>query len=260
MQDKLCGIYCIENTINHKKYIGMSRNIKRRWSEHKTELNTHTHANNYLQSAWEKYGQANFKFYVIESCDESKLSERECYYIQTHHTLSHENGYNLTTGGENTSIGKPIICLNTGKIYNYVHEAANDSGVTSITMITWCRQKQGFMYLDEYNVLSQNEKDYWTNYNWKECIHNKLSQAHSRENLSEETLQKLSKATSGDKNPRALKVYCPQLDEIFDCIKYAADKYGINRGSISQCIKGKLKSAGKHPVTGEKLTWVLIEK
>ena len=53
-------------------------------------------------------------------------------------------------------------------------------------------------------------------------------------------------------------VYCPQLDETFDYIKQATEKYDINRGSISQCIKGKLKSAGIHPVTGEKLTWIKI--
>ena len=55
-------------------------------------------------------------------------------------------------------------------------------------------------------------------------------------------------------------MYCPQLNETFDCIKYASDKYGVNRGSITSCIKGRLKSAGKHPITGEKLTWELIEK
>ena len=54
MQDKICGIYCIENRINNKKYIGMSRDIKNRWSEHKAELNTHTHVNQYLQSSWDK--------------------------------------------------------------------------------------------------------------------------------------------------------------------------------------------------------------
>ena len=42
--------------------------------------------------------------------------------------------------------------------------------------------------------------------------------------------------------------------------RYATANYGINKGSISSCIKGKLKSAGKHPITGERLTWELIEK
>ena len=57
-----------------------------------------------------------------------------------------------------------------------------------------------------------------------------------------------------------MKVYCPQLDETFDYMTYATEKYGINKGSISSCIKGKLKSAGKHLITGERLTWGLIEK
>lgn len=260
MKEKLCGIYCIENILNKRKYIGMSRDIKRRWSEHKTELNSNTHANQYLQSAWNKYGKSKFKFYIIELCSEENLSERECYYIGFYKTLAHENGYNLTTGGENMSTGKAVICLKDGTIYNFVREAADSIGVSSITMITWCRQKHNYMYLCEYESLSQNERDYWTRFDWEKFDHEKLSKAHSRENLSKEALEKKRMATSGQNNPRALKVYCPQLNEVFDCIKYASDKYGVNRGSISQCIKGKLKSAGKHPVTGEKLTWELIEK
>lgn len=260
MQNKLCGIYCIENTLNNRKYIGMSRDIKRRWYEHKSELNNHTHVNQYLQSSWDKYRETAFKFYVIELCDEDKLSERERHYIQFYNTLSHENGYNLTTGGENTSIGKAVICLKNEKIFAFVNEAAKDAGVVSVTMITWCNQKHNYMYLDEYKLLTPDEKDYWKNYDWDEFDHKKLSKAHSRENLSKETIEKLSKASSGSNNARALKVYCPQLDEEFECIKYASDKYGVNRGSITSCIKGRLKSAGKHPITGERLTWELIEK
>ena len=174
MQEKLCGIYCIKNTLNNKKYIGMSRDIKRRWSEHRTELNSHTHVNQYLQSAWDKYGKSNFKFYVIELCEEEKLSERECYYIQLYKSLSHENGYNLTTGGENTSIGKSVIYLKDGTIYNYVNEAAQEANVQSVTMISWCRKKHNYMYLDEYNTLSKTEKEYWKNFNWEEFDHQKL--------------------------------------------------------------------------------------
>ena len=259
MHEKLCGIYCIENIVNNKKYIGMSRNIKRRWSEHKSHLNSNIHVNKYLQSAWNKYGENNFKFYIIETCNEDKLGERECYYIQFYHTLSHENGYNLTVGGENTSIGKPVINIKNNNVYKFVYEAATEAGISTITMINWCRQKQNYMYLSEYNSLTEEEQEYWKNYNWEENIHLKLSKAHSRENMSEETLNKYKEITSGENNPRAIKVYCPQLNEFFNCIKYAADKYKVNRGSISQCLKGKLKSAGKHPITGEKLTWEIVE-
>lgn len=259
-EQKLCGIYCIENIESKKKYIGLSRDIKRRWTEHKSELKSNKHPNSYLQSAWNKYGESNFTFYIIELCNSEKLSDRECYYIQLHKTLAHENGYNLTTGGENTSIGRPVIHLKNGTIYNLVQDAANSADVTSITMVSWCKQKHNYMYLDEYELLSQEEKDYWSNFDWEKYDHQKLSNAHSRENLSEETVKKVSESTSGEKNPRALKVYCPQLDETFNCIKYAAEKYGINKGSISSCIKGRLKSAGKHPGTGEKLTWELVKE
>lgn len=260
MQDKLCGVYCIENTVNNRKYIGISRDIKRRWLEHKSELDNHSHNNQYLQASWDKYGKEKFNFYIIELCAEALLSEREQFYIKSYRSMSHENGYNLTVGGENMSVGKAVISLKDGVIYNFVNEAANAAGVASITMTSWCRQKQNFMYLDEYNSLSDEDKMYWRTFDWNTTIHNKLSQAHSRENLSTKTLEKLSIATSGERNPRATKVYCPQLNESFDCIKYASDKYGVNRGSITSCLKGRLKSAGKHPITGEKLTWELIEK
>lgn len=258
MSIKLCGIYCIENKINHKKYIGMSRDIKRRWYEHKTELNNHKHVNYYLQNAWNKYGSDNFVFKTIELCDETQLSERECYYIKLYKTLSHEDGYNLTVGGENTSIGRCVIELKNLIIYPSVTSAADNINITPITMSTWCNKRQKYMYLDEYNDLSDEQKEYCRNYDWDTINHDRLSKAHSSENLSFETKKKLSDATSGCNNPRAYKVYCPELDETFDCIKYASVKYGINNGSIGQCIKGKLKSAGCHPITGERLTWVKI--
>ena len=260
MNKRLCGIYCIENLINNKKYIGLSKDIERRWLEHRSELRRGDHINACLQKAWEKYGESAFKFRIIELCSEEHLCERECYYIQTYHTLSHENGYNLTTGGDGTAIGRPVIALLTRKIYNFVREAAEDMKVSSLTMIDWCRQHRNFMYLDEFNSLSLDEQYYWTNFNWAEFSHIKLSQAHSRDNLSIKTLQKYSDAVAGKNNPRAFSIYCPQLDEEFWGAKEAYDKYGICRSSISQCISGKIGHAGKHPITGEPLTWQKIEK
>ena len=73
----ICGIYCIENIMDGKKYIGQSKNIYTRWYQHKLELNYNKHGNRYLQNAWNKYGENNFKFYIIEKCSEDELNEKE---------------------------------------------------------------------------------------------------------------------------------------------------------------------------------------
>ncbi len=261
MREKIIGIYCIENTVNNKKYIGLSRNVEQRWNEHRSKLRLGKHKNIYLQRAWNNYGEDAFRFYVIETCASEMLSEREEYYIAKEHTLSHESGYNLTKGGEDAATtNKMVISYKTNTIYNSVHEAAEICDVVDITMISWCKAKRNFMYLDEWNSLSKHEQDYLYNFDWESDTHAKLSAAHSRNNLKEDSLKKYSAAVSGSNNPRAFAVYCPELHEEFWGAKEAHDKYGICVSSISQCISGKIGHAGKHPVTGEPLTWVKILK
>lgn len=93
----ICGIYCIENIINKKKYIGQSIDINRRWSQHKNELKNNNHANQHLQNAWNKYGENNFHFYIIKSCKKRYLNRLEKLYIRQYN--SYHDGYNLDNGG-----------------------------------------------------------------------------------------------------------------------------------------------------------------
>lgn len=261
MEKYLCGIYCIKNKVNNKKYIGLSRDIRRRWNEHKSDLRNNKHNNIYLQREWNIYNEDSFEFSIVELCNPYEICDREKYYIAEYRTLSHENGYNFTSGGECvTTTNKNVIHLLSGNIYNSVKEAAIHNNVADITMIDWCRKYYNFMYLDDYNSMTKEQIDYYTNFDWKKFIHEKLSKAHSRENLSEETLLKYKQAVSGKNNPRAFEIYSPELNETFWGAKEVKDKYGINQGSISSCINGKLKHAGKHPITGVPLTWQKIEK
>ena len=78
---KVSGIYCIENITNHKTYIGSSKNIYQRLLKHFALLRHNKHQNAHLQSAWNKYGESSFNWFVLELCDSKELTEKEQYCI-----------------------------------------------------------------------------------------------------------------------------------------------------------------------------------
>ena len=71
--------------------------------------------------------------------------------------------------------------------------------------------------------------------------------------------QRASEKIKGSKHPKSRKVLCITTGKKFNFIKEAAEYYSINKVTISKCCKGKYKSAGKHPVTGEELVWKYID-
>lgn len=76
---------------------------------------------------------------------------------------------------------------------------------------------------------------------------------------SNETRKKLSELNSGANNSRARAVYSPELNQSFWGAKEVYYLYGINPGQITMCCRGKAKHAGRHPITGELLTWRYFE-
>ena len=93
-----CGIYCIKNKVNGKRYVGKSIDIERRWNNHITQLRNNNHPNEYLQRSWNKYGEDVFDFCVLEVCESETLNSREIYWIDYYESFT--NGYNLTLGGD----------------------------------------------------------------------------------------------------------------------------------------------------------------
>lgn len=98
-RERLCGIYSITNIANGKRIIGQSRNIKHRWSTHKCELRNNRHHNHHLQSAWNKYGEQNFRLEIILLCTIEELNPEEIRLIKELNTMDRNYGYNLTEGG-----------------------------------------------------------------------------------------------------------------------------------------------------------------
>ena len=78
---KKSGIYSIINIETGQRYIGSSSDIDGRISRHLYHLKNNNHPNNYLQNSWNKYGECNFIFHIIEFCQKDKCLEYEQIYI-----------------------------------------------------------------------------------------------------------------------------------------------------------------------------------
>lgn len=77
----LVGVYSIFNVANGKKYVGSSKDIYNRWHEHLHLLRRNEAHNKHLQAAFNKYGEDNFVFNILEFCKEEERFDREQYYI-----------------------------------------------------------------------------------------------------------------------------------------------------------------------------------
>lgn len=61
------AIYAITHRDTGTSYIGMSRQIERRWSAHRRMLRNGTHHCAALERAWNAHGEAAFFFYRLET-------------------------------------------------------------------------------------------------------------------------------------------------------------------------------------------------
>ena len=96
----MIGIYRIKNLVNNKCYYGSSKQIEKRFTRHRKELKNNIHINCILQRAWDKYGEDNFLFEIIEECNINVLLEREQRYLDL------QPDYNIgisSSGGDNLS-------------------------------------------------------------------------------------------------------------------------------------------------------------
>lgn len=91
------GIYKITNIKNGKIYIGSAVNLRKRKNHHFCSLKNNKHKNSYLQHAWNKDGENNFTFEIIEVVDDLKmLIPKEQFWIDKTLCTDPKYGYNLS--------------------------------------------------------------------------------------------------------------------------------------------------------------------
>ena len=277
MENKICGIYMIKNKINGNIYIGQAADIYERWREHISLLRRGKHVNNHLQRAWNKYGDDNFEFSIVEECSENALNDREIYWIAEYD--SYHNGYNQTLGG--------------GGVRGFKHDEETKQRISESLKgenAPWYGKQRS----KETKVkVGQASKERWSNpenhpmygKHHTEESKEKMSKSHKGKTLTDEHKAKLSKASSGENNPmygvrlygednpnfgnhklagennpRCRAVYCYELNEYFWGAKDVANKYGFSKTGITECCRHRQQTCGKHPVTGEKLHWVYADE
>lgn len=111
-------IYKITNLVNNKAYVGQTKQpIEIRWEAHIYAAFREDDDNRYyLHRAINKYGLDKFKFEIIEEVPNTKLDEREIYWIAQYHTYRYDElgnqSYNLTRGGKGNWKFEPETLIN----------------------------------------------------------------------------------------------------------------------------------------------------
>ncbi len=245
---KIGTIYKIENTINGKVYIGQTRvGFKKRVKEHLYGLRKNSHNNDYLQRAWNKYGEDNFNFSVVERCRVEELDRLEVKWITYHKNII--GVYNLESGGnknktfsryslnklskaskrnwnnpeyatkmrgvlskvhrgKNNVNATKVICLNTGEVFETMTEAANKYNLTVNNISEVCRGKK-----KSTGLLKNGQALQFSYYEEDEKYYLK------------------------DISRQKKKVICINTGEVFASAFEASENFGVSRESIyNACI------------------------
>lgn len=253
----ICGIYCIENLINHKKYVGQSIDIHNRWKDHKRKLNGDQHRNKYLQRAWNKYKEDNFHFYILETCESSFLDEREIYYINYFGCLHNQYGYNLERGGN----ANKVVSLETRDKMSESAKARSYGRDNSNAHPVYCPQLDMM-----FGCIADVERE---GYACASCVRLCLKGKRETAGTHPITGERLTWCDAKDTKAVVCKekkyeqhgaIYCIELDRVFEGGPSQVDREGVaSRTCVARCLRGERKSAGKHPTTGEKLHWKVIK-
>ena len=196
----MIGIYQITNLRSGKIYIGQSLDVLARLRQHKYELRHNLHLNRYLQSAWNKYGESNFVFSVLEEVSEEKLTEREKYWVDFYGGYESDRLYNLREPGPSGRLSdgtRKKISDGIKKLWasdsSYYRSAENSANLSRAVKQSWTpeRRAEQSRRMAAKGVPSEFDR---TGIPRDDETKRKISQTLTGHPVSEETRQKLREA------------------------------------------------------------------
>lgn len=96
-------IYTITSKVDSKVYVGYASDFDRRKSCHLSTLRNGRHRNILLQRAFNKHGEENFLFEVIEEWGDEFLPSMENYWVIMLGSSDRKHGYNIQCTGDKAS-------------------------------------------------------------------------------------------------------------------------------------------------------------
>jgi group I intron endonuclease len=226
---KVSGIYKILNKINNKSYIGSSSNIKSRWNVHLSKLNLQKHHSILLQRAYNKYGEENFVFIIIEECE--NLIEREQFWLDYYKSYNPKFGYNICNKAFST----------TGlKATEYCKQRAKEVHTGKIETLE-TRKKKSLALMNNKNNLGKT---------LSLETRNKIREKSKNRKHSSETKQKMKIAKLGKESKNKISVLQYDLNDNliqeWDSSTTASKTLKIQRTNIIKCLKKERNNAGNY--------------
>lgn len=243
-------IYLTTNMINNKQYIG----------QHYGELDdSYLGSGSLIAQAIKKYGKNNFSKEILQICNDQKDADLwEKYYIQKFQAVEKDCFYNLQEGGSNGDGWR--TCHNWMKEHPEEAQQIYQQNIQNLHQ--WRNNHPEEFYQKAILPLIEGNKK-WRQEHPEEVqkIIKKLQEGKVRwqQGHPEEHQQQVNNWRKLGTQANSKKTICLTTGEVFNSQSEAARFYNIPQANISKCIKGERKSAGKHPVTQEKLLWAYVE-
>ena len=205
-------IYCITNLINGKQYVGKTtESITKRFKEHCLDYKKERCEKRPLYEAMNKYGIDNFVVNQLIECEPDELDSYEKLFIDKLDTF--KNGYNATLGGDGS------ILFDYKKIISLYKE---NKTMIEVASIMHCCVDTVAKVVKMYNLPK-----------------NKFFTGSCRQPKSVVQLDKITEEEIREFNSTA------DAGRWLAENGYAKSYSGGVRDKISQCCRGKLKSAYK---------------
>lgn len=187
------GVYVILNIVNDKVYVGSTtRSFRRRWNDHKRDLRLGKHCNKHLQRSWEKYGEAAFRFEILEFTDSKDVLEKEQEAIDAFQSFDLNFGYNNCPVA-----GNSMGCIATDEAKEIMSQRRKEYLLRHPEFNSWMSSEKQKLYAECPEVreqISQSLKRYYEAHpeamdNWRTKIAEYWRDGSKRREMSDKKKQ-----------------------------------------------------------------------